>query len=515
MTSNQQSRAYILLAITIVALVLAAPTFFRESLPDWWPAKPIKLGLDLRGGSYLVLSVKTKEAVKGHLVTIATGLKAEMLKRKVAVLRARQSGDRGIEVTLLNEKGGEQLDAFLQKEYGTLHRASSSTDSGNYKVTYELSETAASNIEKDSVTQAIETVRRRVDTYGVAEPTIQRSGEKNIIVQLPGTTSANLEEVRKTIGKVAKLEFRLVADPAKATTDTVEMNTRSGGPVRLEDQALLTGADVDTARVDVDPQTSEVGVNLKLTSIGAKAFDRVTSENVGRQLAIILDGVVQSSPVIRERISGGSASITGSFSKEEAHVLAVVLRAGALPAPLEFEETRTVGASLGQDAIRSGVIASLVGSLIVIGFMILYYRKAGAQAVGCTLLNMLYLLALLSVFGATLTLPGIAGLALTIGMAVDSNVIIFERIREELKKGATMTGAVEAGFHKAHWTILDANLTTLLSGIILYIFGTGPVKGFAVTLSLGIITTVFAALYISKLGFEVLNMKDSQGRLSI
>jgi len=244
-------------------------------------------------------------------------------------------------------------------------------------------------------------------------------------------------------------------------------------------------------------------------------FDRITSENVGKRFAILLDDLVYSDPVIRERISQGRAQISGGFTKEEAHQLAVVLRSGALPAPLEVGEQRVVGATLGADSIKSGVTAALVGTALVVAFMLIYYKRSGAQAIACTVVNLLVLLASLSLFGATLTLPGIGGLALTIGMAVDSNIIIFERIRDELRLGSSVRAAIEAGFHKAHWTILDANFTTLLSGLILYSFGTGPIKGFAVTLSLGVITTIFAALFVSKLAYEVVNMTDKDGKLSI
>jgi preprotein translocase subunit SecD len=378
-------------------------------------------------------------------------------------------------------------------------------------MTYEISEQRALEIQKEAVEQAIEVVRRRVDQYGVAEPTIQRSGEDRILVQLPDVT--DLDVVKSTIGKLAKLEFRLVDEGS--SRGYVERRMKSGGTLRLEDQVLITGREVKAARIEIDPQTNEMSVSLEFNPTGTELFGRITADNVGKRLAIILDDVVYSDPVIRERISGGRASISGGFSKQEAHQLAVVLRSGALPAPLTFVEQRIVGASLGADSIRSGLVATAVGALLVVVFMVAYYRKAGGQAIICLALNLLFLLTILSIFGATLTLPGIGGLALTIGMAVDANIIIFERIREELRDGAGIRAAIDAGFEKAHWTILDANLTTLLTGIILYSFGSGPVRGFAVTLSIGIFTTIFAALFISRLLFEILNTTDRQGRLSI
>jgi preprotein translocase subunit SecD len=512
-TSTQKFRLYFLLALCIVSGVIVAPTFLKGQLPDWWPGRPIKLGLDLRGGSYFVLHVKTDEAVKGHLVTLASSLKSELRKEKVGVLRARQEGDKALEVQLLTEEGTEQVDAYLRKvESGLIRVGAESSAEGGKKLRYELNQKRVIEIKKESVEQSIEVVRRRVDQFGVAEPTIQRSGEERILVQLPDVT--DISSVRQTIGKLAKLEFRMVVESG-STSGSVEKKRKLGGVIRVEDQARLTGREIKAARIEIDPQTHEIAVNLQFNATGSELFDRITAENVGKRFAIILDDLVYSDPVIRERISQGSASISGGFTKEEAHQLAVVLRSGALPAPLEVGEQRIVGASLGEDSIKSGVMAALVGTALVVVFMFVYYRRSGLQAIACTVVNLLLLLACLSLFGATLTLPGIGGLALTIGMAVDSNIIIFERIRDELRSGSSIAAAIEAGFHKAHWTILDANLTTLLAGIILYTFGTGPIRGFAVTLSLGVVTTVFAALYISKLAYEVVDMTDKDGKLSI
>jgi preprotein translocase subunit SecD len=508
MTESQRFRLSFLGAITLIAVALLLPTFFRKELPDFWPGKPIRLGLDLRGGSYFILKVEVEEAVKGHLTTVASSLRNEMRKEKVGVLRAKPVGSRSMEVQLMTSTGAEQVDGYLRRVEPGLRRVGSS---GDNKMTYEISEQRALEIQKEAVEQAIEVVRRRVDQYGVAEPTIQRSGEDRILVQLPDVT--DLDVVKSTIGKLAKLEFRLVDEGS--SRGYVERRMKSGGTLRLEDQVLITGREVKAARIEIDPQTNEMSVSLEFNPTGTELFGRITADNVGKRLAIILDDVVYSDPVIRERISGGRASISGGFSKQEAHQLAVVLRSGALPAPLTFVEQRIVGASLGADSIRSGLVATAVGALLVVVFMVAYYRKAGGQAIICLALNLLFLLTILSIFGATLTLPGIGGLALTIGMAVDANIIIFERIREELRDGAGIRAAIDAGFEKAHWTILDANLTTLLTGIILYSFGSGPVRGFAVTLSIGIFTTIFAALFISRLLFEILNTTDRQGRLSI
>ena len=333
------------------------------------------------------------------------------------------------------------------------------------------------------------------------------------MVQLPDITNA--ETVKKTIGSVAKLEFRLIASPDAPEDETQSFKTREGARMCVGDQVLMSGDAIEKAMVEVSPRDNQIEVALKFNNLGKRTFGLITTENVSRQLAIVLDGVIQSYPVIREPITGGTAQISGGFTRDEALRLAVVLRSGALPAPLSFEEERTVGASLGSDSIRKGVEAMVFGSLAVFAFTIFYYKRAGMLAVLGLLLNLLFLTALLSILGATLTLPGIAGLVLTVGMAVDSNIIIFERIKEELALGVTTRAAVEAGFSKAHWTILDSNITTLISGMVLYVLGTGPIKGFAVTLCLGLLTTLFCALYVSRAGFGLFKLQKRDGTLSI
>lgn len=513
MTRSQKQRVGFIAGLVVLALLLVAPTFLQEKLPEKWIADPIRLGLDLKGGSYLVLGVQTEEAVKSQLSAIAGSIRSEMKKEKIGLIRAKQRGERAVEFTLLGDRGIPKLEEFIREEYPELQQAGSKAGGSRTIVTYELGEMKAAEIEKNAVAQAIETIRNRVDQYGVAEPTIQRAGERRIMVQLPEIT--NIDQVKATIGSVAKLEFRLVADPNRSLDETVTMKTRDGGQLTLEDEVAMAGDAVQTANVEINPGTNEIEVTLKLNSVGKSTFGRITKENVGRQLAIVLDGVVQSWPVIRSAITGGVAQITGGFTREEAHSLAVVLRSGALPAPLTFEEERTVGATLGADSIRKGINSMVIGSAVVILFIMIYYRKSGVLAVSCLILNLLFLLALLAMLQATLTLPGIAGLVLTVGMAVDANVIIFERIREEIRIGATPKASIDAGFLKAHWTVLDANITTLLTGLILYGFGTGPIKGFAVTLCLGIVTSVFTALFIAKVGFSVLPLKNSRGGLSI
>lgn len=519
MTTTQRNHVYLIGALVAIALVILAPTFIKNDLPEGWPGKPIKLGLDLRGGSYLVLGVQTEEAVKSQLGSMANAIRGELKNEKLGIIRAKPRDSRTIEIVMLLPEGDagtanlNKLDKFIRENFSDLSKLKVEKGESRATVIYQLKEQTAQEMKQNAVLQAIETIRNRVDQYGVAEPTIQRSGIDRIMVQLPDVT--NLDTVKETIGSVAKLDFRLVADVNKPADETIELKTREGGRVRLEDEILMTGDAVKTASVEVDPQNNGLDVAFQLTSVGKATFGRITSDNVGRQLAIVLDNTVQSTPVIRTEITGGSGVIQGNFTREEAHRLAVVLRSGALPAPLTFEEERTVGATLGGDAIRKGLMASAIGAALVVVFMITYYRRCGALAVGCVTMAIAFLLALLSLFGGTLTLPGIGGIALNVGMGVDASIIIFERIREELRNGATTRAAIEAGFHKAWHAIMDSNVTTLIGGVVLYAWGTGPIKGFAVTLSLGVLTTMFCAIWVCKTGFGVLNLENSEGKLSI
>lgn len=517
MTTTHRNKVIFLIAVIVLSFGILAPTIFgKDAMPERYPFKAMRLGLDLRGGSYLVLGVETEKAIESQLRAIGSSVRAELRREKVRSLRFRVIGTREIEFSLLGDASFEQLVAYIGKDFPELAQADVKRGGERVTARYRITDVKAKELEGSAVQQAIETIRNRVDQYGVSEPVIQRVGEKRIMVQLPDVT--NLDFVKKTIGSVAQLEFRLVPNQAaldSGTVDTAKKKNRDGSFTTVEDEILMTGDAIQTANVDVNPQSNEISVSLRFKSSGAKLFERITGDNVGRQLAIVLDGVVQSAPVIRDKIGGGFANISGQFTTEEAHQLAIVLRSGALPAPLTFEEERTVGASLGADSISKGVNSMLIGCGIVMLFVVFYYRKAGALAVVCLGLNLLFLLTLLSLLGATLTLPGLAGLALTIGMAVDANIIIYERIKDELKNGVSPNMAALAGFDRAHWTILDSNITTFITGLILYGFGTGPIKGFAVTLCLGILTTVFCALFVSKLGFDVLKLKKSDGALSI
>ena len=508
MGSDLKRRIGIYCAVVVVALLFLLPTFFKDSFKDGaWISKPLSLGLDLQGGVYLVYEVVVEEAVKSNLQAIGNAARRELRKKKVPVQRAKANDKRQLELTLLSDRSLDQVRAFMEEQYGSLRLEKEEKASAGRRVTlvFSLGDNEARLIERTAVERAIETLRNRVDQFGVSEPLIQKVGNKRIILQMPG--AEDIESVKKIVGSVAKLEFRF--RPNSETRKFAEqIVTREGAKVFVEDEIQMTGDMVDDARVSTIQ--GQVEVSLRLTAEGAQVFRRVTSEGVGRQLSIILDGQEYSAPRINEPIAGGQASITGGFSMEEASQLALVLRAGALPAPLEVLEERTVGPTLGQESIEKGVLAILVGFAAVLVFMVFYYKKSGVVAIASLILNILLVLAGLSAFGATLTLPGLAGLALTVGMAVDANVIIFERIREELRVGAGRDAAVEAGFGKALSAIIDSNITTLLAGLILYQFGTGPIKGFAVTLSVGILTTIYCATFVAKLSFDLFPLKGKE-----
>jgi preprotein translocase subunit SecD len=425
----------------------------------------------------------------------------------------------------------ERVRGILKSDFGNLTEVKSQTSSGTAEIILTLSKEELRSLRDYAVDQSLETIRNRIDQFGVSEPIIQRQGQEDILIQLPGIQDP--ERAKEIIGKTALLEFKLVDDNAN-----VEEAIRNGPPPGrqvlygrggkgeggigaentayvVESRTLMTGEYITDARVRPSAQLQGPYVELILNSSGARLFEQITAANVKRRLAIVLDNRVYSAPVIQERIGGGRASITGSFTIQEARDLAIILRAGALPAPVEIAEERTVGPSLGQDSIHQGVISFMVGSALVIVFMIAYYKGAGLLAVVAVIFNILFMLAVLAGFQAVLTLPGIAGIVLTIGMAVDANVLINERIREELRAGRAVRSAIEAGYQHALPAILDSNITTFLSGVILFQFGTGPIKGFAVTLCVGILTTVLTAVYLTRIYYDYRMTARKLERISI
>ena len=513
--------------VILVAIVYVLPTF-KDTL---WPRKKINLGLDLQGGMHLVLEVDTQKAVENTLERITEEMRNRMRKKRIRYANLERTANWQIEVVVRGQEHIEKFKTLMDEEFQDLRKVSDGpTDGDTYQVVFDLPEQEAEYIQKLAVDQALETIRNRIDQFGVAEPDIRRQGDKRVLIQLPGVKDT--QRAKELIGRTALLEFKLLdekSDPQSAVDGDIppgsellyqvrtdpNTNREIKTPYVVKKRALLTGASLTDARVQIDNQFNEPEVGITFDKKGARIFESITAENVNKYLAIVLDNRVYSAPQIREKISGGSARITGNFTMDEAHDLAIVLRAGALPAPVNIIEERTVGPSLGADSIRKGITSMIIGGILVIFFMVVYYRGSGLIANVALTLNIILIAAGLAGFQATLTLPGIAGIILTIGMAVDANVLIFERIREELNLGKTPRAAVDAGFNRATLTILDANVTTLIAALVLFQFGTGPVKGFAVTLSLGVLASLFTALILSRSIFDYLLMKRRVKRISI
>ena len=530
-----------LIGITIVLAVIFflpnTPGF--QYMPEWWrqnmPNKGIVLGLDLQGGLHLVFEVEGDKAVEITTERYASRLK-ELLAKKKLTADATVSG---LNITV--SPSNPDIKKAIEDGFPTL----APVETGS-KLVYRLSDKEAKRIKDTSADQALETIRNRIDQFGVSEPTIHRQGENEIVVQLPGVKDP--KRAIDLIGKTAQLEFKIVDDEAKIAAELPQtiapgeeekfleqfagkipenteilfekkINKETGVvrkiPIMVKKQAALTGDLLSDAKVNIDSRFSEPYVSISFNDAGAKTFEDVTAANVKKRMAIILDNTVYSAPVIQERIAGGNAQITGSFTMEEAKDLSIVLRAGALPAPMKMLQNVTVGPSLGSDSIEAGKRAGMIGTVAVVIFMILYYRLSGLIADFALFLNIVLLLGAMASLNATLTLPGIAGIILAIGMAVDSNVLMFERMRDELRAGKTPRAAVDSGYDKAFWTIFDSHVTTLITAAVLFQFGTGPIKGFAVALSLGVSINLFTALIGTKSVFDIINSKRELTKLSI
>jgi preprotein translocase subunit SecD len=474
----------------------------------------IKLGLDLRGGIHLVLQVQTADALKAERDDASERMATEAREQGLTIGPVELPTDRSFAIAVTPQTDERRLDELVKR-----HLAEWTYSSAAGKWTFALTDVARRQIEDNAVAQAVETIRNRVDEFGVAEPLIARQGTNRILVQLPGIDDP--KRVKDLIKNTAFLELKLVQ--AGPLTDRAELlKPFPGGQVPptlelveakavageresswylVQKAAVITGRDLKNAR----PMQGQFGsnhVSFFLNAGGASKFSEATGKNIGKQLAIVLDNRVQSAPTIQSEISD-QGQIEGTFTPEEANDLALVLRAGALPAGLTYLYESTVGPSLGLDSIKKGITASVVGAILVFIAVILYYRLAGLNAVLALVLNAILLLGAMALFNATLTLPGIAGFILTIGMAVDSNVLIFERIREELRAGRAPKTAIENGFSKAFATIIDTHLTVIISAVFLFQFGTGPVRGFAVTLILGLFVSIFTAVFVSHTIFEI------------
>jgi len=518
-------------AITIFAILLLLPTVISQ-LPAWFtkviPTDKIHLGLDLQGGMYLLLTVEGEKAVESYVEQIKNNLRDDLKEKGVPVGKLeREKTDR---IILEFSGAKEKVDNLLTQRFTMLRELSSSGDGGIWKLQLVLDSKETDYVKKRAIDQALEIIRNRVDQFGVSEPEITLQGTDQILVQLPGVRDP--QRAINLIGQTALLEFKLVDDegnieealkgsipPGDIILYQRSVDEKTGAvrkiPFLLREKTMMTGEFIKDARVALDSQFHEPYVAMEFTDIGAKLFEQITAANVKKRLAIILDNNVYSAPVIQERIAGGRAQITGRFDTKEASDLAIVLRSGALPAPVKILEERTVGPSLGEDSIRKGIISIIISAGIIVLFMVFYYKASGIVADVALTLNVVLTLATLAIFRATLTLPGIAGLVLSIGMAVDANILIHERIKEELRWGKTIRAAIDQGYHRAFVTIIDSNLTTLIAGVLLYQFGTGPVKGFAVTLCIGILANIFTAVYITRLIFDFLSLRPGVKQLSI
>ncbi len=510
------TRIYIAGGIVLAAILILLPSL-NVDLPDWFKAgfgsTKIQLGLDLQGGTHLLMAVKLDEAVKTQLHRRADDLKHELKANKIDFADVSVDAAGNLTARLKSSADRTPFLDLVQKSFSDLTVSSNSDSSGpgpSYSLAYKPRELQV--IRSDAMASALDTIRNRIDQLGVRETTVAKEGDNEILVQLPGIQDP--ERAKELIGKTAVLEFKLV-DDSKNVQDAVKEGpppgdeilygtSERGGrePYLVESPVLMTGDVVTDARVRPGARLEGPYVAVELDPRGAGIFDAMTSENVGRRLAIVLDNTVYSAPVIKERIPGGHVQITGRFSIDEAHDLAIVLRSGALPAPVEIEEERTVGPSLGRDSIRQGELSFIIGAGAVLIFMAVYYSGAGLLADFGLSLNILLLICVMAALGATLTLPGIAGIVLTLGMSVDANVLVNERMREELRAGKSPREAVKLGYDRAWSAIRDSNISTFAAGLILFQFGTGPVKGFAVTLCVGVLTGLFSCIVVTRAWYD-------------
>lgn len=523
----------ILISIFVLLSFLYLTPTLATTLPSWWtgllPKDKIHLGLDLQGGTHLVMEVDTQKAIEGALDLIASDLEDSLNTRHVRFKQVVRSGEDTVQLTLYDMGTADSEQQTIKKKYPEYELLPPVEEGGFVNLKLRMGKSTVQDRKDKSVAQALETIRNRIDQFGVSEPVIQREGINNIVIQLPGINDP--KRAIELIGKTARLEFKLVDENVVGAAthgiipEDAELlmekrtNPATGAvqdtPIVVKKKAIITGDLLTDAQVRIDSQFNQPYVSIDFNATGARLFDQITAANVGKRFAIVLDGNVYSAPVIRERISGGSAQISGSYNEKEAADLAIVLRAGSLPAPVKIVQNVTVGPSIGQDSITKGFTAGGIGVLLVVIFMLIYYRMAGLVANFGMVLNVLFLMGALAALGATLTLPGIAAIVLLIGMSVDSNVLIFERVKEELRLGRTPKFSIDAGYDKAFLTIMDSHVTTLITAAVLFQFGTGPVKGFAVSLSLGIIINLFTSLVATKVVFDSVLSRFQINKLSI
>jgi len=534
-----RARLLLVLGLTVLSIYLSLPSWpgIHHSLPEsvqWLvPPRGVSLGLDLQGGIHLVLEVEQDRAVEIAVDRSAKAMQDLLTDQNIDWSNVERKEGVQVTVDLAASDTLDEAANLIRESFPSFFQVSKDGQT----LVYELESDEIDRIKTGAINQALETIRNRIDQFGVTEPLLQRQGRSQIVIQLPGVKDP--QRAKALIQDTALLEFKMVDEDNQAKLalpiqversreDEIREQFASQVPEGseilfepiVEEEGLpvysrpwlvvktpvLTGDVLQDARVSLG-EFNEPLVSVTFDSKGAQEFDRITAANVGRRMAIVLDGTVYSAPNINERIRGGRAQITGAFTTNEANDLAIVLRAGALPAPMKTLQDLTVGPSLGRDSIEKGLKTTLIAGVVVLIFMIVYYRLSGIVADAALALNLICLFGALSGLNATLTLPGIAGIILTIGMGVDSNILIFERIREELRQGRPVRLAVDAGYDKAFLTIVDSHVTTLITGFALFVFGSGPIKGFAVTLCLGIGINLFTALVGTKVVFDVVNRR--------
>ncbi len=542
-------KSILLFFLVAYSAVTLLPSVYSGT-PDWWKKylapEGLSKGLDLQGGIHVVLKVNLNKAIENTLTFATDDLKTQLKEKKITVVKMASGDPHKVLFTLPNKSSLPEIKTMVEEDFPDL--TLEAKDEGDFpRIFLSLASERIKFINNNAVNQSLEIIRNRIDQFGVREPVIIRQGKDEVIVQLPGIKDPG--RAKELIGKTAQLEFKLVDGAGTATLPVLIEQAITAGkwqkdqdrailntalrhqlpdeteiyfekdidqetgieraiPLLLKSQVLMTGEMVKDAQVRIGGNFNEPYVSLDLTGRGAKVFGDVTGKHINERLAIVLDGVVRSAPNIQSKILGGSAMITGSFTYEDANDLAIVLRVGALPAPVDIVQELTVGASLGDDSIKKGVASGLLGTALVLIFMVFYYRLSGVIATFALLLNVLFVFTGLAALQATLTLPGIAGIILSIGMAVDSNVLIFERMREEFALGKSPRSGIEGGYDKAFWTIVDSQVTTLITALALFLFGTGPIKGFAVTLSLGVTFNLFTTLFATRLVYDLLYEKN-------
>lgn len=506
-------KATLVILVISLAIIFTLPSLlYKENSNNWFFDNKINLGLDLQGGSYLLLEVQTEVLMQEELNNISDSIQLIARGLQTNIINIISEEDE-IQLRFSNN---DKLEEIREKFKNNYRNVNVTINNNTMKIV--INEIFKKNIKESAIKQSLEIVRKRIDESGTKEPLIQRSGKKRILLQLPGIKDP--ERIKELLGTTAKLTFHMVDDE---DTISLKANRAPFGKIIVADfynpeikylvekKSRVGGENLVDAKASFDPQEGHA-VSFRFDTTGAQKFGKATSENVGKRFAVILDGVVITAPVINTAITGGSGIITGNFTSQEAADLSVLLRAGALPAPLSIIEERSVGPGLGADSIASGKIAAIIGMICVCIFMILIYGVFGLLANLSLLANLFIIVSLLGTIGATLTLPGIAGIVLTIGMAVDANVLVFERIKEEANKTTSALEAVKNGFDKALSTILDANITTLIAALLLFVFGSGPIKGFSITLSLGVLASMFTAImftnFLIYLWFNFSNKKE-------